>query len=167
MNTSDDPQHEQDGRADFDFFIGTWKVHHRQLRGRLEGSQEWEEYEGTSVARKVLGGLGNMDEITGERPSGRLQGMTMRLFDPQTQLWSIYWADTAHGWDWHVPMVGSFKQGRGEFYDQELFEGKRIFVRFIWSPLSETACRWEQAFSEDGGSTWETNWIMDFSRSQE
>jgi hypothetical protein len=152
-----------DGRTDFDFLIGTWKVHNRQLKGWLKGSNEWIEFEGTSVARKILDGLGNIDEIAMERPSGLTYGMTLRLFNPQTQQWSIYWANSQLG-TLDVPMIGEFKDGRGEFYDQEFFEGKPIFSRFIWSVFSPTSCRWEQAFSADGGKTWETNWIMDFTR---
>jgi hypothetical protein len=164
MSEQNGRQQEQDGREDFDFFIGTWKVHHRRLRERLKGSTSWEEFTGTSVARKVLGGLGNMDEGTMERETGRVLGMTVRLFDPNTRQWSLYWADSVNGWNWHLPQIGGFKDGRGEFYAQEPFEGKSIFSRFIWSPITETSCRWEQAFSADGGRTWETNWIMDFER---
>lgn len=156
----------QDGRTDFDFYIGRWTVHHRRLRKRLAGSQEWEECEGVAVARKVLDGLGNVDEITIERAAGRVVGMTVRLFDPHSQQWSIYWADTLNG-GLQPPMFGEFKDGRGIFYNQESFEGKKIFIRFIWSSLNENQCRWEQAFSADGGSTWETNWIMEFARLEE
>lgn len=153
----------QDGRADFDFYIGKWQVHHRWLRKRLKGLQEWEECGGVAVARRVLDGLGNIDEITMERASGRVVGMTIRLFDPQSQQWSIWWADSANG-GLQPPMFGEFRDGRGIFYNQEPFEGKKIFIRFIWSSLTEDKCQWEQAFSEDGGSTWETNWIMEFAR---
>ncbi len=156
----------RDGRADFDFLIGRWNVHHRRLRERLKSSTDWEEFAGTSVARKILGGLGNSDDNILDRPSGRLEAISLRLFDPQSQQWSIYWADSVRG-TLDTPMIGGFKDGRGEFYDQETFEGKSIFCRFIWSEITETSCRWEQAFSADGGRTWETNWIMQFTRSQE
>jgi len=156
----------QDGRADFDFFIGRWKVHHRRLRERLRGSNEWEEFEGTTVALKVLGGLGNFDEGLMERESGLVRGMTVRLFDPKTQQWSLYWADSVNGWNWHLPQIGEFKDGRGEFYAHEAYGGKHILSRFIWSEITPTSCRWEQAFSPDGGRTWETNWMMDFVRSE-
>lgn len=155
---------EQDGRADFDFLIGKWKSHQRLLRERLKGSHEWEEFEGTHVIRKVLGGLGNMNEDTLERASGTVVGMTLRFFDPKSQQWSIYWADNVHGFQL-PPTIGGFKDGRGEFYDHEVFAGKSIFCRFIWSEITPTSCRWEQAFSADGGRTWETNWIADFVRS--
>jgi hypothetical protein len=153
----------RDGRADFDFFMGKWKVKHRRLRERLKGSTSWEEFEGTSVARKILGGLGNFDENVMERESGRMEGVTLRLYNPASGQWSIYWADNVSV-ILQTPMIGGFENGRGEFYDQEIFEGKAILSRFIWSNISETTCRWEQAFSPDGGKTWETNWIMDNTR---
>jgi len=152
----------RDGRTDFDFFIGQWTVHNRRLRERLAGSELWEEFEGTSVARKVLGGLGNIDEITLERASGRQEGLTLRLYDPASRQWSLYWAG-ADGL-LQTPMVGEFEAGRGTFFAQETFAGKRIFSRFIWSDITDTSCRWEQAFSADGGTTWETNWVMEFVR---
>lgn len=154
---------ERDGRADFDFFIGKWNVRNRVLRGRLKGSHEWEEFGGTTVARKILGGLGNFEEFTLERASGPREGATMRIFDPRSQQWSIYLADSVSGFD-PRPAIGEFKDGRGEFYSQEPFEGKSIFCRVIWSNITATSCHWEQAFSADGGRTWETNWISDFER---
>ena len=164
---SNEQQHEQDGRADFDFLIGRWKSHHWRLRERLQGLSTWEEFDGTLVDRAILGGLGNMDEGTLERESGLVLGMTVRLFDPKTQQWSLYWADNTNGWNWSLPQIGAFKDGRGEFYAHEPFEGKYIFTRYIWSSISTNVCRWEQAFSTDGGSTWETNWIMEHTREQE
>ena len=154
---------EPDGRIDFDFFVGSWTGHNRRLRERLKGSNDWEEFEGKSVARKILGGLGNIDEVSMNRESGTLEGFTLRLFDPKSEQWSIYWADSLRA-VLLTPMVGSFKDGCGEFYDQEIFEDKKIFSRFIWSEITENSCRWEQAFSIDGGKIWETNWITDFKR---
>jgi hypothetical protein len=156
----DDQRREQDGRADFDFYVGTWKIHNRRLRERLKGSTDWEEFEGISVARKVLGGLGNVDETSFERDSGRLEGMTVRLFDPASQEWRLYWSSSTQT-VLDLPMIGRFKNGRGEFFAHEPFEGRYIFSRFIWSEITATTCRWEQAFSADGGATWETNWIME------
>jgi hypothetical protein len=154
---------EHDGRNDFDFFIGRWKGHNRRLRERLKGSTEWEEFEGTSVARKVLGGLGHMDEVTFDRKTGSMEGFTLRLFDPKSQEWSIYWASSAGG-TLELPMIGKFENGHGEFYAHEVFENRHVYSRFIWSEITETSCRWEQAFSVDGGKTWETNWTADFTR---
>jgi hypothetical protein len=156
---------ERDGRADFDFLMGRWDVRHRRLRERLKGSTSWEEFAGTSIARPLLGGLGNIDENIMERAGGRMEGMTLRLYDPLSQQWSLYWADSVNA-VLQPPMIGGFVRGRGEFYDQELFEGRAIFCRFIWSDITATACRWEQAFSADGGTSWETNWIMEFTRQQ-
>jgi hypothetical protein len=160
-----DARRPADGRADFDFFMGRWKVKHRRLRERLKGSTAWEEFEGASVARKVLGGLGNIDENVLERASGRLEAITVRLYDPVSRQWSIYWADSVNA-TLLTPMIGEFAHGRGEFYAQEPFEGRQIFSRFIWSNITDSSCRWEQAFSTDGGRSWETNWVMEFSRQE-
>ncbi|MBC7813659.1 MAG: DUF1579 domain-containing protein [Burkholderiales bacterium] len=153
----------QDGRLDFDFWMGKWKGFNRRLNGRLKGATEWEEFECTAEARKILNGLGNFDEVTFNRASGKIHGGAMRLFDVATQQWRIYWADGSSG-ILDVPMVGSFKDGRGTFYAQEMFEGQPIFSRFIWIPKDDNNCRWEQAFSPDGGASWETNWTMDYTR---
>lgn len=154
---------EHDGRIDFDFIIGRWKVHNRCLRERLKGSNDWYEFEGMSVARKLLGGIGNIDEITFERETGPVEGMALRLFDPKSQEWSIYWASSATG-VLDTPMIGKFENGCGEFFAHEIHENKHVYSRFIWSEIRENSCRWEQAFSPDGGKTWETNWIMEFTR---
>jgi hypothetical protein len=153
---------EPDGRADFDFLFGEWVVRNRRLKERLKGCTEWEEFEGTCRARPILDGLGNIDEFTLERPSGRVRAITVRLFNPASREWSIYWSAGSGRFD--VPMVGRFDGVRGEFFSQELFEGRHIFSRFIWSVREAGSCRWEQAYSADGGSTWETNWTMEFSR---
>ena len=156
-------QTENDGRNDFDFFTGTWKMHHKRLKERLKGCAEWEEFEGTCVDKKILNGLGNFDEVIMQRETGTAHAITVRLFDIKSREWSIYWAAGASGM-LDVPMVGGFKNGRGEFYAQEIFEGKHIFSRFIWSNITADSCLWEQAFSADGGKTWETNWIMEHKR---
>jgi hypothetical protein len=156
---------QHDPQKDFDFLIGTWNVHNRKLRERLKGSTAWDEFEATNVVRPVWGGLANMDEYQGAGPMGEIQGMTLRLFDPKNKQWRLYWANRAQG-RLDVPVVGEFKDGRGEFYDQEEYEGRSIYVRYVWSNISENSCRWEQAFSADGGKTWETNWIMDFTRAK-
>lgn len=154
---------ENDGRNDFDFLIGTWKVYHRMLTARLKGSTDWVEFEGDTVVRKVLNGLGNLDENIIHMPTGPVHAMTLRLFDPKSKEWSIYWSTDRTG-TLDVPMIGSFKDGRGEFYAQEVFEGRHIYSRFIWSKFMANSCQWEQALSADGGKTWETNWIMEFKR---
>ena len=158
-------QTEHDGRADFDFIIGQWRVHNRCLRQRLKGSHDWYEFEGRSIARKILGGIGNIDEITFDRETGPIEGMALRLFDPQSQEWSIYWSSSATG-VLDTPMIGKFENGRGEFCAQEIHENKHLYSRFIWSEITADSCRWEQALSGDGGKTWETNWIMEFTKLQ-
>ena len=154
---------ENDGRNDFDFFTGTWKVHHRRLRERLKGSTEWEEFEGTCVDKKILNGLGNFDEVIMYTAAGTFHAVALRLFDINTREWSIYWAAGKSNM-LDVPMLGGSKDGRGEFYAQEVFEGRHIYSRFIWSKITTSSCQWEQAFSDDGGKTWETNWIMEHVR---
>ena len=151
------------GQGDFDFLMGSWKVHNRRLRERLKGCTDWDEFEATVNARPLWGGKANIDEFQGEGPAGPIQGMALRLYNPRSHQWSIHWANSENG-TLDTPMIGSFKDGGGEFYDQELFEGRAIYVRFLWSDITPSSCRWEQAFSEDGGKTWEMNWIMDFRR---
>ena len=153
-----------DGRGDFDFLFGAWAVRNRRLAERLKGCTEWEEFPGTCRARPILAGLGNMDEFTLERPSGQVLAVTLRLYDRGSGEWSIYWAASAGRGRFDVPVVGRFDGPRGEFYAQEAFEGRHIFSRFIWTVQGPEACRWEQAYSADGGRSWETNWTMDFTR---
>jgi hypothetical protein len=152
----------QDGRSDFDFYIGTWHVKSRLLRGS-NGSTSWEEFEGTSVCVSALGGMANVEQIHFDRGEKSFHGLTTRLFNPVSCQWSLYWSDSIHG-TMSVPMMGAFTDGIGEFYSQETFESRAIFSRFIWSKITPTSCQWEQAYSHDGGKTWETNWIMEFTR---
>jgi hypothetical protein len=152
-----------DGQHDFDFLIGNWKIHSRRLRNPLTGSTTWVEFEGTSVAHKLWGGRANVDEGEFDDPSGHIQGMTLRLYDPKTHLWSLYWATSTQG-TLGIPTIGYFINDRGEFYDHEVFQGRAIFVRYLWLDIKPNSCHWEQAFSSDGGKTWETNWTMDFER---
>jgi hypothetical protein len=156
----------RNAQSDFDFFFGRWKVRNRRLREPLQGSNLWDEFEGIAVVQPILGGKGNVNDFEAQGPSGLIQGFALRLFNPRSQEWSIYWASGDRGTLDLPPMIGSFRDGRGEFYNQETFEGRGIFVRFVWSGITATSCRWEQAFSADGGRTWETNWIMEFTRSE-
>jgi hypothetical protein len=149
--------------TDFDFLVGDWAVKNRRLKNPLSGSTDWYEFAARSSARHLWGGLANMDEFHAETPQGPIAGMTVRLYDPVAKQWSLYWGNAAIG-RLGVPTVGAFENGRGEFFDQETFGGKSIFVRYTWSEITATACRWDQAFSSDGGKTWETNWIMEFAR---
>jgi len=151
------------GVHDFDFFIGAWRVHHRQLKARLAGCVEWAEFSGTASTQKILGGHGNIDDNVIEKPEGAYRAATLRTFDPVTRQWAIWWFDgrAPHG-PVDPPMVGGFEQGVGTFYADDHFEGRPIRVRFVWTVGSAGAPRWEQAFSVDAGKTWETNWVMDF-----
>jgi hypothetical protein len=151
---------------DFDFFFGSWKVHHRQLKARLAGSTDWLEFTGTTIAQPMLGGQANVDDNILDKPGGPYRAVTIRAFDPKAQKWSIWWLDGRHPDKLGVPMVGSFDDGLGTFLADDTFEGRAIKVRFLWSRITPQSCRWEQAYSEDGGKTWETNWVMDFTRVQ-
>jgi hypothetical protein len=152
---------ERDGQHDFDFQFGSWKVHNRRLLHPLTGSKEWVEFDGTVVARPVWGGRANMDEFEGDSPGGHIEGMTVRTYNTKTHEWSIYWANQKNGVISLPATVGKFNDhGVGKFYDQEEINGKTVFVRFIWTVESPDHTRWEQAFSDDGGKTWETNWII-------
>jgi hypothetical protein len=153
------------GLGDFDFFVGHWRVRHRRLKERLAGSHEWIEFEGTSVMHKVLGGYGNVDDNLNESPNGNFRAVTLRAFDPSTGQWSIWYLDSrSPAGTLDPPMRGSFEGGVGTFYAEETFSGIPIRVRFLWSHVTTTSCRWAQAFSTDSGVTWETNWIMNFER---
>jgi hypothetical protein len=152
----------RDGRRDFDFWMGRWNVHNRRLRERLAGSTAWDEFEATCVARELAGGLGNEDEYRTDFAGGFV-GMTFRFYDPAAKLWSLYWADSRRG-VLDPPVVGSFSGDTGVFEGADTFEGRPIRVRFTWSRISPGKARWEQAFSADAGTTWETNWVMDMTR---
>jgi len=156
----------QDGQHGFDFEIGTWKIHLSRLQDRLVGSKTWVEFDGTSVTRKVWGGRADLEEFETDSPTGHIEGLTLRLYNPQAHQWRIYWAnskDPTLGQPIQ-PMVGEFKNGRGEFYDQELWKGRSVLVRFIWTNMSTGTPHFEQSDSDDGGKTWEVNWITDQTR---
>ncbi len=150
---------------DFDFFVGSWRVHHRRLKDRLANSREWVEFSGTTVTQTLLGDSGNIDDNVLELPGDPYRAVTLRAFDAKSRTWSIWWLDgrSAAG-PLDPPVVGGFQDGVGTFYASDTLNGKPIRVRFIWSGITASACHWEQAFSPDGGSTWETNWTMDFER---
>ena len=149
--------------SDFDFWPGEWHVHNRRLRERLAGSDEWEEFEATSTARKILDGHGNEDEFRTDHDGGFV-GMSFRFFAPVTRLWSIYWADSRRPGVLDPPVLGSFSGDVGVFEGDDVLRGRAIRVRFVWSRVTTPTPRWEQAFSDDGGATWETNWVMEFAR---
>jgi hypothetical protein len=148
----------RDGQHDFDFEIGTWKTHLKRLLHPLSGSTQWVEYEGTTMVRKVWNGRANMVELEADGPAGHFEGLNLRLYNPQAHQWSLNFASSSGG-TLTQPTIGEFKNGRGEFFDQETLNGRSIFVRFVISDITPNSCRFEQAFSEDGGKTWEVNWI--------
>jgi hypothetical protein len=156
---------DRSGIHDFDFLAGEWRIHHRRLKERLAGSTEWIEFSGTQKAQLLMNGAANMDDNFMDMPGGAYRAVTLRAFDPKTGLWSIWWLDgrNPHG-PLDPPMRGRFENGVGLFFADDTFNGKPIRVRFIWSNITKTTARWEQAFSPDAGKTWETNWVMDFAR---
>ena len=149
---------ERDGSHDFDFEIGTWKTHLKRLLNPLSGSTTWVEYEGTTVVRKVWDGRANLVELVADGPAGHFEGLNLRLYNPQSRQWNLHFANSKNGL-MSPPAIGEFKSGRGEFYNQETLNGRAILVRFVISDITTNSCRFEQAFSEDGGKTWEVNWI--------
>lgn len=155
-SASHSPQ--RDGQHDFDFEIGTWKTHLKRLRKPLTGSTTWVEYDGTSVVRKVWNGKANLLELSVDGPAGHIEALSLRLYNPDSRQWSLNFSNSAAG-TLSQPTVGEFKDGKGEFYDQEPLNGRMILVRFVISDMTANAAHFEQAFSDDGGKTWEVNWI--------
>jgi hypothetical protein len=153
----------RDGQHDFDFELGSWKIHLKRLQHPLTGSNTWAEFDGTSVTRKVWDGRAQLEEFETSGSAGHIEGLTLRLYNPDTRQWSLSWATSKTG-TLGVPTIGEFQNGRGEFYDQEVYNGRYIFVRFIWSEITPNSAHFEQSFSTDGGKTWEVNWITDQTR---
>jgi hypothetical protein len=149
---------DRDGQHDFDFEIGTWKTHLKRLQNPLSGSNTWVEYEGTSVVTKIWNGRANLVELIADGPAGHIEALSLRLYDPESKQWSLNFANSRSG-TLSPPSVGEFNNGRGEFYSQEKLNGRAILVRFVISILTPNSCKFEQAFSDDGGKTWEVNWI--------
>ena len=147
-----------DGRHDFDFYFGRWQIRNERLRQRLVGCKDWESFEATQQCRPILGGLGNIDDFATEWREGFL-GMTLRLFCPQTRQWSLYWAGN-HDGVLQPPVLGAFEHGVGTFVGRDEHEGIPVLARFVWSEITPTSAKWEQAFSTDEGRSWESNWIM-------
>src|SRR5262249_21127270 len=148
----------RDGRNDFDFEIGTWRTKLSRLVRPLSGSKTWVDYEGTSVVRRVLNGRANLVELTVEGPAGRIEGLSLRLYEPEPARWTIHYANIRDRL-LTPPVSGRFEHGRGEFYGPDTLDGRPILVRFVISDIKPDSCRFEQAFSADEGKTWEVNWI--------
>jgi hypothetical protein len=153
------------GLHDFDFLVGHWQVHHRKLKKRLANNHEWVEFEGTLFSQSLMGGYANVDDDVFDVPGGAYRGVAPRSFDAQSGQWSIWWMDSrTPSVPMDPPVKGSFHDGTGTFYANDTENGKAIRIRFIWSKITPTSCHWEQAYSPDGGKTWETNWIQDLKR---
>jgi hypothetical protein len=156
----------QSGARDFDFLVGSWDIANERLLSRLSGSDEWERFPASGQYELILGGIGNADSFSTTRDGFDFEGYSLRLFNPATGKWSIYWADNV-GCVLLPPVVGAFHDGTGEFFGTDTHARQPVQVRFRWSDISAGGALWEQAFSIDDGETWETNWIMHFTRRKE
>ncbi|WP_430392225.1 hypothetical protein [Dyella sp. 20L07] len=153
------------GLHDFDFLVGDWRSHHRKLREKLANSHDWETFDGALSMRKLMDGYANVDDNLFSTPEGAYRGVGLRSYDPKSGQWAIWWLDGRDPFgDLDPPVKGHFEHGIGTFYATDTLRGKPIRVRFVWSGITATTAHWEQAYSADGGKTWETNWIMDFQR---
>ena len=160
------PAAPRDGQRDFDFELGSWKTRLSRRVKPLTGSNTWVKYEGTTVVRKVWDGAANLVELDVSGPAGRIEGLSLRLYNPQSRQWSLNFSNRQGG-TLSPPSIGAFEKGRGEFYAQDTLEGRAILVRFVISDITKDSCRFEQAFSADGGKTWEVNWIAVDTRLEE
>lgn len=153
----------RDGQHDFDFEFGVWSAHVSRLLHPLTGDATWANYEGTSVVRPIWDGRANIGELDVAGPAGRIEGASLRFYDPKTRQWNVTWVNSADGTP-TTPLIGGFASGRGEFYDQETLGGAAIYARFIFSDFTPASFRITQSFSADGGKTWEPNWIATFTK---
>ena len=151
------------GQHDFDFEIGTWRTKLQLLKSPLSNSTTWLHYEGTTTVTKVFDGRANLVELSVAGPAGKIEGLSLRLFDPKNDVWILNFANMRDG-QLAIPAVGSFKNGRGEFFNEDTYDGKKILVRFVISDITANSCHFEQSFSADNGATWEVNWIVDDTR---
>jgi hypothetical protein len=158
VGANPEPSTDRDGQHDFDFEIGTWKTRLSRRLRPLTGSTTWVDYEGTTVVRKIWNGRANLVELAVDGPAGPIEALSLRLYNPQSRQWSLNFSSRAAG-TLSVPTIGGFRNGRGEFFNQESLDGRAILVRFVISDITPDSCRFEQAFSNDGGKTWEVNWI--------
>lgn len=154
---------ESSAPRDFDFIIGNWTVKHRRLNERLSGCTNWTEFLGRSSTRKTLGGFGNIEDNILHFPEGTFRAAALRSYCTKSKRWSIWWLDGRNPTQLDKPVVGTFTGGVGLFFADDYLNGRPIKVRFTWLASQNEDPRWEQAFSEDAGATWETNWTMHFS----
>jgi hypothetical protein len=157
----------RDGQHDFDFELGSWKIHLKRRLHPLTGSTTWVEFDGTSVTRKVWDGRSQIEEFETDSPAaGHIEGLTLRTYNPQFHQWRLYWANSKDGIV-VPPQIGQFRGGVGEFYAQDTLNDKAILIRFVWTNTTTNTPHFEQSFSDDGGKTWEVNWITDQTRVQD
>jgi hypothetical protein len=154
---------ERDGQHDFDPLLGAWKFHLKRRMHPLTGSATWVEFDGTGTCYKVWDGRAELDTVELDGPTGHIEGLTLRTYNPQSHQWSLYWANSKDG-TVVLPQIGQFKDGRGEFYAMDTLNGKSILVRYAWTDMTTNSPHFEQSFSDDGGKTWEVNWITDQTR---
>ncbi|MEN9866940.1 MAG: hypothetical protein RL748_2530 [Pseudomonadota bacterium] len=158
------------GASDFDFFIGEWLIENRKRLKRLQQCEQWETFSARQQAQKLPAGIGNFDDFVAETWRPGFTGMSLRIFNPQTGLWSIFWLTNQDGGidastgNLNPPVVGKFCDGVGVFEGTDLFDGKPVRVRYTWSHITANSARWEQAFSQDEGQSWETDWVMEMTR---
>ena len=155
---------ERDEQHDFEPLLGKWKYHLKRRLHPLTGSNTWVEFDGTGECYKILDGRAELDTIEVDSPAaGHIEGLTLRTYNPQSHQWRLYWANSKNGII-DPPQIGEFKNGRGEFYAQDILNGKSILIRFVWTNMTTDTPHFEQSFSDDGGKTWEVNWITDQTR---
>ena len=154
---------ERDGQHDFDPLIGKWKYHLKRRLNPLTGSNKWVELEGTGACFKIWDGRAQLDTIEVDGTTGHIEGLTLRTYDPQSHQWRLYWANSKNG-IMDPPQIGQFTDGRGEFFAQDTINGKSILIRYVWTEMTTNSPHFEQSFSDDGGKTWEVNWITDQTR---
>src|SRR5229473_1539096 len=152
-----------DGQHDFDFMFGRWKIQVRRLRNSLHGARDWYEMTGTTVCRPIWNGKANIEEFEADGPDGHVEAPMVRLYSPTSRQWWLNWVNQKNT-RFDVPTIGEFKDGRGEFYDQELFEGRSILVRCVCFDITASSEPFERSYSADGGRTWEANWIAQSTR---
>jgi hypothetical protein len=154
---------QRDGQRDFDFLVGSWKIHLKRLVQGDNGSKEWVELDGTVVCRQVFGGRAEVEEFNVESRDKKMhiEGLATRFYNPNSHQWSIWWANAKDGAMYPPPVVGEFKNGRGEFYDQEVVDGRVVFTRYVWTATTTKSPHFEQSVSSDGGKSWELTWVTD------
>jgi hypothetical protein len=153
----------RDGQRDFDFLVGSWQIHLKRLVQLEHGAKEWVDLDGTVVCRQVLDGRAEVEEFNVESRDKKMhiQGLATRFYNPTSHQWSIWWANAKDGAMYPPPVVGEFKNDRGEFYDQEAVNGRFVFTRYVWTATSTNTPHFEQSISTDGGKTWELWWVTD------